>query len=99
MKTNKTTSAESGETAIDILINGAMRATAKHMQNYPKLAGRHAMVAECLKQTLKVKLPSILNEWKNATSANIGEGWLREMVNAQCNEIAIETLNICNAEI
>jgi hypothetical protein len=31
--------------------------------------------------------------------ANLGEGWMREMVNAQCWEIAKETLEICNAEI
>jgi predicted thioredoxin/glutaredoxin len=84
---------------IDVVIDGSMKATASLMKNYPKLQGCEEMICDCLKQNLKTKLAYLQNEWRNAVEANLGEGWMREMVNAQCWEIAKETLEICNAEI
>lgn len=46
-------------------------------------------LAEAVKATLNDHLSQIMAEWQDAIGANLGEGWLRELLNAQCNEMGL----------
>ena len=41
---------------------------------------------------MKEKVPDVQQEWKDAVDAKLGEGWLRQLINAQANELAILVL-------
>ena len=49
-------------------------------------------VASTLKEVMKEKVPDVQQEWKDAVDAKLGEGWLRQLMNDQANEIAILVL-------
>lgn len=88
--------------AIDIIINGSMKAAANLMGKFPKVSqydGRHDLVCGALRGELKVMLPVFMREWKEATAANLSEGWLREMMNEQCHRVALNALRICEEEL
>lgn len=46
-------------------------------------------LAASIKAALNDSLDKIMVEWKDATEASIGEAWLRELVNGQCNEYGL----------
>jgi len=88
---------------IQVLCQGSMKAAALRMEDFPKLNASEdkcKLVSDALKLVLEVKLPTFLNgELKEATEANIGEGWLRKMLNAQCNRWAIDALKMVEKEL
>lgn len=45
-----------------------------------------------LKAILHTNIESIMKDWEDAVNANLSEGWLREMMNLQCNEMALKAL-------
>jgi hypothetical protein len=47
-----------------------------------------------LKSVLTDNIESIMNEWRDGVEANIGEAWLRTMVNSQAYELAGKVLAI-----
>jgi hypothetical protein len=49
-------------------------------------------LSDALKTTLKTNLDQIMKDWQDAINANMSEGWLRELINVQCNEMAINAL-------
>lgn len=49
-------------------------------------------LAADLRETMKAELGTVLSEWKEAVEANMGEGWLREIMNTQANWIAAKAL-------
>jgi len=48
------------------------------------------------KAVLKDNLSAVMAEWKKATEATVSEAWLRELVNAQCNEMALKAIEAAN---
>ena len=94
---------ESRMDLIQVLCQGSMMAAALRMENFPKLNAsdnKCKLVSDALKLVLEVKLPAFLNgELKEATEANIGEGWLRKLVNVECNRWAIDALKMVEKEL
>ena len=88
---------------IQVLCQGSMMAAALRMDDFPKLNAsddKCKLVSDALKMVLKVKMPDFINtELNEATEANIGEGWLRKLVNAQCNRWAIDALKMVEKEL
>jgi len=88
---------------IQVLCQGSMTAAALRMDDFPKLNAsddKCKLVSDALKMVLKVKMPDFINtELNEATEANIGEGWLRKLVNAQCNRWAIDALKMVEKEL
>ena len=60
------------------------------------LDGKNAEIAESLKSVVKVRIPTILQDWETATKSRQSTAWLRELMNAQAHELAIETLKHMN---
>lgn len=52
-----------------------------------------ACMSDVLKESVKGYLDQVFEEWSGATGAKVGESWLREMLNAQCNEIGVAAAN------
>jgi hypothetical protein len=94
---------ESRMDLVQVLCQGSMTAAALRMENFPKVDARedkHKLVSDALTTVLQVKMPAFIKEeLKEATEANIGEGWLRKMVNAQCNRWAIDALKMVEKEV
>ena len=88
---------------IQVLCQGSMKAAALRMENFPKVDARgdkHKLVSDALKTVLQVKMPDFINtELNEATEANIGEGWLRKLVNVECNRWAIDALKMVEKEL
>lgn len=81
-------------TAVNVLANGTIRAAGLIL-----LSKGHKVadldldaLTTALKATLKANLDRVMAEWKDATEANMNELWLKELMNAQCNTLALETL-------
>jgi len=49
-------------------------------------------LSAALKATLHSNIEQAMSEWKDATDAKMSEGWLRELMNAQCNDLALKAL-------
>ena len=78
-------------TAVTILCEATMRAAVRQtiIKGIEVDAGE---MAEALKVVVKANLDWVMEEWKEATEANIGEAWLRQMINVQAHELATEAL-------
>lgn len=50
-------------------------------------------VVPIIKQVLKDNIESVMAEWAEGIEANIGEGWLRVMINTQAYELAGKVLD------
>lgn len=51
------------------------------------------VLAASVKAVLSDSLDKIKAEWKDATEAHMPSAWLRELVNAQCNECGLLAVN------
>jgi hypothetical protein len=49
-------------------------------------------VTETIRQVLKDNVERIMAEWSDAVESHLSEAWLRELMNVQANELAIEVL-------
>lgn len=82
--------------AVGILCEGTMRAAALIIQS--RHIDHRALDPDCtritaaLRQTLRENLEATLEEWREALDARPGEAWLRELLNAQCNSLALKAL-------
>lgn len=81
------------DSAITLLCNKTMEAAAR-IAAIRGLTPDAGELSEALKTTVKANLDRILTEWKEALEANIGEGWLGTMIQAQATELAMEALGI-----
>lgn len=84
-------------TAIKILCDGTTRAallTLTVTEGIDPGTIDCGALAETVKSVLNDHLSTILAEWKDATEASIGGAWLRELVNAQCNECGSKAVDI-----
>lgn len=81
-------------TAVEILSTGTINAGLEILRRNgqdPRQADA-GLLSEAFKTTIKGNLDRILSEWGEATDANLNDGWLRQMMNAQCFELANEAL-------
>lgn len=96
--------------AVDTLCEGTMKAASQMVQQttkFPKLKGYREtnyncyceLVVGALRQTLKANIIIILKEWQTAIDSNLGGLWIKELLNAQCNQQAIEALKMVEEEL
>ena len=80
--------------AVKILADATLKAailTLRHRGIEGQAVDADALAA-ALKSTLKANLEQTMAEWEDATGANMSEGWLRELMNAQANDLAVKAL-------
>lgn len=58
------------------------------------IAHDHGAMADAIKQVVKESLDDMMAEWKDAVEVNLGEAWLRELVNAQAWELALKAVEV-----
>jgi hypothetical protein len=83
------------KSAWDILIEAVIIATgriARHKDVYDEFMADLDKHTAIMRQVMKDNIDTVLAEWKEATEATVSEGWLKELMNAQANEIALESL-------
>ena len=81
-------------TAWGILTEATMKAACKaiiHKGHKPSEVDYTALT-DALKATLKANIDKVQGEWKDATDAHMSDGWLRELMNAQANEMALDAI-------
>jgi len=80
--------------AIQILCDGTTKAAILILES--KGIERKSIDAERLSADLRVALKAEIEiamaEWRKAVDANMNELWLRELMNTQCNHIALHAL-------
>lgn len=85
---------------VTVLCEGSMKAMGLHLidnkyQGLNNHANINAISAKCLKQVLFEDLKRFLdNDLKEASESNLGEAWLRKIVNVQCNAWALQALSL-----
>jgi len=79
--------------AWSVLVTATMRAAAETVKarEIDVDVGR---LTDALKVTLKASIADILAEWQDAIAANLSEGWLQELVNAQATELANRAIEL-----
>ena len=80
------------QTAVGVLCDATMRAAARialHQQIEIEDTGRFT---EILRTVIKDNLPSVMREWEDGIKSNIGELWLRQLVNAQANDLGLKAV-------
>lgn len=85
---------------VNVICQAAMKATAYHQQDRAEFAGvtSEQMTAN-LKAVLREELADfIANDLKEATQSGLGEGWTRQLINAQCNLWAIKALKAARGD-
>lgn len=78
-------------TAIEVLVNATVKAIVLQA-NAKNIELDLDVWHPILVNVVKTNLDRIMDEWKEAVDATLGEGWLRVMVNTQANELASEIL-------
>ena len=86
--------ASQSSNAVQILCNGTIKAAILILREkgFDTSKVDADKLSADLKVTLKSNIENILKDWENAVSANLSEGWMREMMNLQCNEMALKAL-------
>ena len=86
-------------TAIELLTTGTIKAGFEILRSNGKDPRKAdcALLSEVYKSTIKDNLDSILQEWREATEADISENWLKTILNTQCTEMA--TIALKKAEL
>lgn len=76
-----------------VLAEGAMKATALHMQSQG-IEADTAVVAARLREVMREELPSVLAEAKTLMESAVShsETFLRHWMNVQCNAIAAKAI-------
>jgi hypothetical protein len=76
--------------AITLLTDGTVKAAGLvlRQRGYDPLAHVDD-IAYATKAVIVERLPGIMEEWNDAISARMSEGWLRELVNAQCKDLGL----------
>ncbi len=77
-------------TAITLLAEATMKA-AVHIaiaQGISKQNGFSGRLTEALRSTVKGNLERVMEEWKEATEANLSNAWLQELMKTQSVELA-----------
>ena len=83
--------------AAKLLADGTIKATGLILRDRGIDPLNHVdELTEATKATLKENLSEIMAEWKEATDAFMSEAWLRKLVNAQCNEMALKVVERIN---
>jgi len=54
-------------------------------------------LTSALKVTLKASIADVLSEWQDAIAANLSEGWLRELLDAQAIELARRAIELAQS--
>lgn len=92
--------------AVGILTEGIMRAAGLMINGtdkFPKLKalGRQGdeTVLKALQGSLLDRLPQYMAEWKDAVEIRAPEALLRSILNAQCNEAALDGLIVAEANV
>ena len=85
---------------IKIISQGAMTAAIKHMTENPifnkinKHPDNADMICKELRTILRNELPGFLDgELKEATESKLGEGWIKKIINTQCNKWGIDAIS------
>jgi hypothetical protein len=90
---------------ITVLTQGSQKAAAIHLNNAKfaalnSRADKFDMVCTALKIVLNAELPDFVdNELKSAAESMLGNPWLKEMINVQCNKWALDALNQAQAQL
>jgi len=84
-------------TAISVLCDGTIKAAILHLRERgidPSLVDDDDIEQICtdLRAELKLHIPEIMSEWKAALDTHMGEAFLRNMMNIQCNHAALKAL-------
>jgi len=83
--------------ATNLLVNGTIKATGLILRSRGIDPLNHIdALTSATKAVLKENLSAILDEWKEATGATVSDAWLRQLVNAQCNEMALKAIERAN---
>lgn len=54
----------------------------------------YGRIASTIKAVLKANIQNIFTEWQKAVEANLSELWIRELLKAQCAEMAQKAMEI-----
>jgi len=82
--------------AVKALVDATILASTKILEGRGVKVDCGKLVAP-IKQVVKGALPTVMQEWEQATEANISEGWLRKMLNTQAVELGIEAADLYQA--
>ena len=88
------TTATPAPTAISLICDGTIRAAILILRSKgidPESLDLNKLTAE-LRTELKARIAEFLNEWKAALDAHLSEGWIKELMNVQCNQAALAAL-------
>ena len=77
--------------AVTVLAEATMRSAIKQVISR-ELEVDASEMAEALREVCKTNLSRVMSEWKDAIDARLSEGWLRQLINTQANELANEAL-------
>jgi hypothetical protein len=79
--------------AIDLLINGTVTAFGLILRSKDIDPLAHVDDGTAAtKAVLKENISALIAEWKEAVEGQLNEAWLRELVNAQCNQMALKVV-------
>lgn len=88
---------------IEVLCEATKTAAVLHLERFPKVEAREdrgRLITDALKKVLGEEMPGYINgELKAAAESNVGEAWIRRLVNVQCNKWALDALKMVEAEI
>ena len=88
---------------VQVLCEATMTAAALRLEKFPRVntsEKRSVLVTDALKKVLGAEMPGFINnELKEAKESNLGEWWLKEIINVQCNKWAIDALKIAEEEL
>lgn len=77
---------------VEILAKGTMKAAVLHSRDQQT---DNTILVNAIKNILNSEMPDFINgELKEAQESRLGEGWLREIMNVQCNKWAVDALNL-----
>lgn len=92
---------------LSIIAEGTMRAAVRMInetERFPRCKalqdmGDYTTTTKALQDSLKMHLDGYRKEWADAVEARMPESMLRVIVNAQCNQVALDALNIVENQI
>ena len=81
-------------TAVTVLCEGTIKAAGAILRSKNIEITDYDKLSSDLKVELKANIETVMKEWQEAIDARLSEAWLREMMNAQCNQLALNALKI-----
>lgn len=89
---------------IQVVAQGSMKAAARLLQ-MPQYSGIQSnpewsgLITAALREEIASRWDSLRAEWSEGIEANVGDGWLHQMVNLQCIQIAKAALESVCAKV